>query len=119
MLKCSNRNPSGHKLILLLLLLTTVSCHTLDANFKIQENLTLSIEAFNDEFESKGFNSSARFVHPDHRSNYMQKAMLHNGLTQTGLNSAKKQHEHIIDELNLVKTNLDDFIIDNNLKCEN
>ena len=74
MLKCSNRNPSGHKLILLLLLLTTVSCHTLDANFKIQENLTLSIEAFNDEFESKGFNSSARFVHPDHRSNYMQKA---------------------------------------------
>jgi hypothetical protein len=55
----------------------------------------------------------------DNLSNYMQKAMLHNGLTQTGLNSAKKQHEHIIDELNLVKTNLDDFIIDNNLKCEN
>jgi hypothetical protein len=52
-------------------------------------------------------------------SNYIQNAMFHNGLTENSLNSAKKQHEDIVNKLNSIKSDLDNFIIDNNLKCNN
>jgi hypothetical protein len=74
MLKFNQSGLLTQRVVFFIFLLTTVSCQTLDPNFKIQENLTKSIEAYNDEFESKGMNSSARFVHPDHRSDYMQKS---------------------------------------------
>ena len=63
------------RVFFLLLLLAFVSCQTLDPHYKIQENLTLSIEAYNFEFESKALKSSARFVHPSIRSHYMAKSL--------------------------------------------
>lgn len=75
MLKFDRPAILTQKAILFLLLLATASCHTFDANFKTQENLNLSVEAFNNEFESKALNSSSRFVHPAHRSQYIGKSL--------------------------------------------
>ena len=55
--------------------MATVSCGTLDPYRDIQENLDSSIEAFNNEFESKAVGSSARFVHPTHRSKYLEQSL--------------------------------------------
>ena len=61
--------------IFFLLLFGSVSCGTMDQYYKTQENLDLSIKAFNFEFESKAMNSSARFVHPSQRAYFMGKSM--------------------------------------------
>lgn len=57
------------------LLLGSASCGTLDPFSKVQENLDKSIKAFNFEFESKSVDSSARFIHPDHRVKFMRKSL--------------------------------------------
>ncbi len=59
---------------ILLLLLASVSCKTLDRYHKIQEDLDLSIKVYNLEFESRVIDMSARFVHPTYRSEYMAKS---------------------------------------------
>ena len=51
------------------------SCGTLDPYFKTQEDLDLSIKAYNLEFESKAIDRTARFVHPDHRAEYMERSL--------------------------------------------
>ena len=61
--------------IFLFLLFGLTSCETLDPYYKVQENLDLSIKAFNFEFESKSIDTSARFVHPDHRAQYMSSSL--------------------------------------------
>ena len=72
----SNYTPNlVQRVILFLLLFVSVSCETLDPYYKTQENLDLSIEAFNFEFESKAMNISARFVHPAHRANYKAQSL--------------------------------------------
>jgi len=72
----SNYTPNlVQRVILFLLLFVSVSCETLDPYYKTQENLDLSIEAFNFEFESKAMNISARFVHPAHRANYKDQSL--------------------------------------------
>ena len=75
MLKPSLQTLLTRRVFFFFLLLTFVSCHTLDPHYKTQENLDLSIEAFNFEFESKALESSARFVHPSFRSKYMAKSL--------------------------------------------
>ena len=61
----SNYTPNlVQRVILFLLLFVSVSCETLDPYYKTQENLDLSIQAFNFEFESKAMNISARFRPP-------------------------------------------------------
>ncbi len=60
--------------ILLLLLVASVSCKTLGGFHKNQEDLDLSIKAYNHEFESKMIDRSARFIHPTYRSEYMAKS---------------------------------------------
>ena len=72
----SNYTPNlVQRVILFLLLFVSVSCETLDPYYKTQENLDLSIEAFNFEFESKAMNISSRFVHPAHRANYKAQSL--------------------------------------------
>ena len=72
----SNYTPNlVQRVILFLLLFVSVSCETLDPYYKTQENLDLSIEAFNFEFESKAMNISARFVHPAHRAKYKAQSL--------------------------------------------
>lgn len=61
--------------ILFFLLFGSVSCGSLDPYYKTQQNLDLSIKAFNFEFESKAMDSSARFVHPTQRAYFMGKSM--------------------------------------------
>jgi hypothetical protein len=51
------------------------SCGTLDPYLKTQEDLDLSIKAYNLEFESKAIDRTARFVHPDHRAEYMERSL--------------------------------------------
>jgi uncharacterized protein (UPF0305 family) len=60
--------------ILLLLIFVSVSCKTMDRYYKTQEDLDLSIKAYNMEFESKAIDMSARFVHPKYRTEYMAKS---------------------------------------------
>lgn len=57
--------------ILLILIFASVSCKTMDRYHKTQENLDLSIKAYNFEFESRAIDISARFVHPAHRNEYL------------------------------------------------
>ena len=72
----SNYTPNlVQRVILVLLLFVSVSCETRDPYYKTQENLDLSIEAFNLEFESKAMNISARVVHPAHRANYKAQSL--------------------------------------------
>ncbi|MBT6854788.1 MAG: hypothetical protein HOA09_04285 [Nitrospina sp.] len=72
----SNTTPNlVQRVIFFLLLFASVSCETLDPYYKTQENLDLSIEAFNFEFESKAMDISSRFVHPTHRASYMGKSL--------------------------------------------
>jgi hypothetical protein len=61
-------------LILFLLIFSSVSCEMLDRYHQTQEDLDLSIKAYNHEFESKAIDRSARFVHPDYRPEYMSKS---------------------------------------------
>jgi hypothetical protein len=61
--------------ILFLLIFVSASCGTLDPYLKTQEDLDLSIKAYNLEFESKAIDRTARFVHPDHRAEYMAKSL--------------------------------------------
>lgn len=61
--------------ILFLVIFASVSCKTLDHYYKTQEDLDLSIKAYNFEFESKAIDSSARFVHPAHRTQYLAKSL--------------------------------------------
>ena len=51
------------------------SCGTLDHYLKTQEDLDLSIKAYNLEFESKAIDRTARFVHPAHRAEYMERSL--------------------------------------------
>ena len=51
------------------------SCGTLDPYLKTQEDLDLSIKAYNLEFESKAIDRTARFVHPAHRAEYMERSL--------------------------------------------
>ena len=51
------------------------SCGTLDPYFKTQEDLDLSIKAYNLEFESMAIDRTARFVHPAHRAEYMERSL--------------------------------------------
>ena len=75
MLKSKYTTNLVQKVIFFLLLFTSVSCETMDQYYKTQENLDLSIEAFNFEFESKAMNISSRFVHPANRASYMDKSL--------------------------------------------
>ena len=58
-----------------LLMFVFASCGTLDPYLKTQEDLDLSIKAYNLEFESKAIDRTARFVHPDHRAEYMERSL--------------------------------------------
>ena len=60
---------------LFLLIFVSASCRTLDPYLKTQEDLDLSIKAYNLEFESKAIDRTARFVHPAHRAEYMAKSL--------------------------------------------
>ena len=51
------------------------SCGTLDPYLKTQEDLDLSIKAYNLEFESMAIDRTARFVHPAHRAEYMERSL--------------------------------------------
>ena len=75
MLKSNYTLNLAQRVIFFLLFFASVSCETLDPYYKTQENLDLSIEAFNFEFESKAMNISSRFVHPTHRASYMAKSL--------------------------------------------
>ncbi len=75
MLKFNSSFILIQRVFFFLLLLSSVSCETLDPYYKTQENLDLSIKAFNFEFESKAIDISSRFVHPAHRANYMAKSL--------------------------------------------
>jgi hypothetical protein len=75
MLKTTPPLTLVQRVFFFLLLLVSVSCETLDPYYKTQENLDQSIKAFNFEFESKAIDISARFVHPDHRANYMAQSL--------------------------------------------
>ncbi len=66
---------SRQKIIFLFLIFTSVACETLDRYYQTQEDLDLSIKAFNFEFESKAIDSSTRFVHPNHRAHYIAKSL--------------------------------------------
>ncbi len=61
--------------ILFALISVSASCKTLDSYHKTQEDLDLSIKAYNLEFESKAIDRTARFVHPAHRAEYMAKSL--------------------------------------------
>ena len=61
--------------ILFLLMFIFASCGTLDPYLKTQEDLDLSIKAYNLEFESKAIDRTARFVHPAHRAEYMERSL--------------------------------------------
>ena len=75
MLKFNHPARLAQKLIIFLLLTASASCGTLNFNQKTQENLDKSIEAYNFDFESKAIGPSTRFVHPTHRSDYMEKSL--------------------------------------------
>jgi hypothetical protein len=75
MLKSKYTTNLVQKVIFFLLLFTSVSCETMDQYYKTQENLDLSIEAFNFEFESKAIDISARFVHPAHRASFLAQSL--------------------------------------------
>jgi hypothetical protein len=60
---------------LLSLIFISVSCQTLDPFHKTQEELDLSIKAYNLDFESKSIDRSARLVHPEHRAQYLAKSL--------------------------------------------
>ena len=60
---------------LFLLVFTSTSCKSLDPFHKSQEDLDLSVKAYNLEFESKSIDSSAKFVHPEHRAQYLEKSL--------------------------------------------
>ncbi|MBC8286348.1 MAG: hypothetical protein H8E42_02625 [Nitrospinae bacterium] len=62
-------------LTVILLLVIFASCKTLDHYYKTQEDLDLSIKAYNFEFESKAIDTSARFVHPANRAQYLAKSL--------------------------------------------
>lgn len=67
--------PRAFTAFLLLLIFASVSCKTLDRYYKTQEDLDLSIKAYNNAFESKAFDMSGRFVHPTYRSEYLAKSL--------------------------------------------
>lgn len=75
MLKTYTPSLIAPKVFFIFILLSITSCETLDHYYKTQENLDLSVKAFNFEFESKAMDRSARFVHPDHRSNFLAKSL--------------------------------------------
>lgn len=61
--------------ILFLLIFIFASCKTFNPLHKIQEELDLSIKAYNLEFESKEIDRSTRLVHPEHRAQYLDKSL--------------------------------------------
>ena len=61
--------------IALLTITFSASCGTLDQYHGKQNNLDLSIKAFNSEFESKAIETSGRFVHPNHRAKFMGQSL--------------------------------------------
>lgn len=74
-LMLKSKCPRALTAILLLLIFVSASCRTLDPYLKTQEDLDLSIKAYNLEFESKAIDRTARFVHPAHRAEYMEKSL--------------------------------------------
>ncbi|MZH02244.1 MAG: hypothetical protein F3745_02240 [Nitrospinae bacterium] len=67
--------PRSYTAFLFLLIILSASCKTFDPFLKSQEELDLSIKAYNLEFESKSIDRSARLVHPEHRSQYLAKSL--------------------------------------------
>jgi hypothetical protein len=67
--------PRALTAILLLLIFVSASCNTLDPFHKSQEDLDLSIKAYNIEFESRAIDRTARFVHPAHLTQYQEKSL--------------------------------------------
>lgn len=61
--------------LLLILIFYSASCKTMSPFYQSQEDLDLSIKAYNFEFESKAIEASARFVHPDHRPKYLAQSL--------------------------------------------
>ena len=74
-LMLKSKYPRALTAILLLLIFVSASCRTLDPYLKTQEDLDLSIKAYNLEFESKAIDRTARFVHPAHRAQYQEKSL--------------------------------------------
>jgi hypothetical protein len=74
-LMLKSKCPRALTTILLFLIFISASCKTLDPYHKTQEDLHLSIKAYNLEFESKAIDRTARFVHPAHRAQYMAKSL--------------------------------------------
>ena len=74
-LMLKSKYPRALTAILLLLIFVSASCRTLDPYLKTQEDLDLSIKAYNLEFESKAIDRTARFVHPAHRAQYQEKTL--------------------------------------------
>ncbi len=62
-------------IFLFLAVFTSYSCRTLGSFNQSQEDLDISIKAYNHDFESKAIDVSTRFVHPSHRAEYLSKSL--------------------------------------------
>ncbi len=63
------------KFFVFILFISAISCGTLDPFNQSQKELDVKIKTFNFEFESKAFDRSARFVHPDYRGDFLKKTL--------------------------------------------